>query len=161
MRKRLASQHFWYYIKTVMITNMKHIKSELEQKGIKPTYQRLCILEYLHEHLVHPTVEMIYDELIDRVPTMSKTTVYNTLKLLSGKGVVNEITITGTEVRYDINCKSHHHFLCKKCGKIYDIDVSCPFVNMDHKEVSGHEIQEIHGYFKGICKECLTKQNNE
>ena len=28
----------------------------------------------------HPTVETIYKELIDEIPTLSKTTVYNTLK---------------------------------------------------------------------------------
>ena len=25
---------------------------------------------------------------------------------------------------------------------------------------SGHRIKEIHGYFRGLCKECLKKGNN-
>lgn len=134
---------------------MKHIKKELTDKNIKPTYQRLCILEYLHDNLVHPTVDMIYNKLVDRIPTMSKTTVYNTLKIFSENNIVNEITITGTETRYDTNCKSHQHFLCKKCKKIYDINITYQDSEIINKDIFGHKVQEIHGYFKGICKQCL------
>jgi len=138
---------------------MKHIKKELTDKHIKPTYQRLCILEYLHDNLVHPTVDMIYNKLLNRIPTISKTTVYNTLKIFSENNIVNEITITGTETRYDINCKPHQHFLCKECKKIYDIDITYQNSEIVNKDISGHEVQEIHGYFKGICKKCLEKGN--
>jgi len=49
--------------------------------------------------MTHPTAEMIYQKIVKDVPTMSKTTVYNTLKLLLEKGLVLGITITGTETR--------------------------------------------------------------
>ncbi len=144
-----------------MITNMKHIKKELIDQGIKPTYQRLCILEYLHDNLVHPTVDIIYNKLVNRIPTMSRTTIYNTLKLFSKMGIVNEITISGIETRYDINCEFHHHFLCKKCGKIYDVDLTNPCFQMEQKKIDGHKIYEAQSYFKGICKKCLEKSKNK
>lgn len=140
-----------------MITNMKHIKKELESKDIKPTYQRLCILEYLHANLIHPTVDVIYNKLINRIPTISKTTIYNTLKLFHEKGVVNELTISGIETRYDIITKDHNHFLCKKCGEIYDINID--FNDLCNKKmIDGNKIDEIQVYFKGICKKCLAKK---
>ena len=142
-----------------MITNMKHIKNKLEAKKVKPTYQRLCVLEYLEKNMNHPTAEMIYENISKRIPTMSKTTIYNTLNLFLENGLLHAVTITGTELRYDINTSSHHHFLCRKCGKIVDIEVKCPFCDGEITQIDGNEIEEIHGYFKGICKECREKNN--
>jgi len=138
-----------------MITNMKQLKKLLGEKGIKPTYQRLKILEYMSKNMKnHPTVEMIHEELLKDIPTISLTTVYNTLNTFLEKGLVDGVTITGTETRYDLDKSSHHHFLCKKCGKIVDIDVTCPFALGEKTVVRGNKIEEVHGYFKGICKDC-------
>ncbi|KPL00682.1 MAG: hypothetical protein AMJ91_03730 [candidate division Zixibacteria bacterium SM23_73_3] len=140
-----------------MVTKTKLYRKPLQDRGIKPTYQRLRILEYLKKHENHPTVEMIYEDLIKEIPTISKTTIYNTLNALLEKGMIHTITITGTETRYDHKVSPHHHFLCKRCGKIIDIDIECPYVGK--KEFDGHRIKEIHGYFKGICRECLKKKD--
>ncbi|RLC47071.1 MAG: hypothetical protein DRH57_04745, partial [Candidatus Cloacimonadota bacterium] len=51
-------------------------KNILKSAGIKPTYERLRILKYLEENNNHPTVNMIYDEVVKDIPTISKTTVY-------------------------------------------------------------------------------------
>lgn len=139
---------------------MKSFKTILEEKGIKPTYQRLKIFEYMSRNTVnHPTVEMIYEKLLKDIPTISMTTVYNTLNAFLEKGLVDAITITGTEMRYDFNTDSHHHFLCKQCGKIVDIEVACPF-SEGKKLHHGHRVEEVHGYFKGICKDCLKDVKN-
>jgi Fur family peroxide stress response transcriptional regulator len=139
------------------ITNMERLKETLETKGLKPTYQRLKILEYLEAHVdSHPTVEAIYEALVKKIPTMSMTTIYNTLNTFIEKSLVSAVTITGTELRYDSVTAPHHHFLCKKCGTILDVEVKCPIIDRDH--VSGHQIDEIHGYLKGICKDCLARK---
>jgi Fe2+ or Zn2+ uptake regulation protein len=138
-----------------MITNMEGLKTLLKEKGIKPTYQRLKILEFLNDNLNdHPTVEMVYEELVKEIPTLSLTTVYNTLNNFLEKGLVLGVTITGTEVRYDFNTDYHHHFLCKECGQIIDIDLKCPYAEGKKRIISGHRIDEIHGYFKGVCRDC-------
>lgn len=128
----------------------------LNEKGIKPTYQRLKVLDYMSQNIrSHPTADMIYAELLKEIPTISMTTVYNTLSTFLEKELINGVTITGTEVRYDLNVKSHHHFLCKKCHRIMDLDVPCQFAEKQGKTVDGHRIEEIHGYFKGTCRDCL------
>ena len=48
----------------------------LKSLGIRPSEQRIVILEYLLGHRTHPTVETIYSELSPKMPTLSKTTVY-------------------------------------------------------------------------------------
>jgi Fe2+ or Zn2+ uptake regulation protein len=136
---------------------MKQSKEILIGKGLKPTFQRLRILEYLEKHRTHPTVEMIYEDLVKEIPTISKTTIYNTLNALLEKGVIRAITITGTESRYDLKIRPHQHFLCRRCGKVIDINIECPYVKKG--QIDGHKIEELHGYFKGICKECLRKRD--
>ena len=140
-----------------MNTKLKQSKQTLQAKGLKPTYQRLRILGYLEEHENHPTVEMIYEDLVKEIPTISKTTIYNTLNALLETGIIHAITITGTETRYDSEDFPHHHLLCKGCGKIIDIDIKCPYVNQN--EIDGHRVDERHGYFKGVCRECLKKKD--
>jgi Fe2+ or Zn2+ uptake regulation protein len=53
----------------------------------------------------------------------------------------------------------HHHFYCKKCGKILDIDLSCP--NIEKMSEFGHKVEEVHGYIKGICNKCLKKKGGD
>jgi Fe2+ or Zn2+ uptake regulation protein len=138
-----------------MIANRQDIKQLLESRGIKPTLQRLKILESLLLKQEHPTADMIYQRLVADAPTMSKTTVYNTLNSLVAKGLIFPVTITGTEVRYDAESSCHHHFLCERCGSIIDINIECPKVKK--KEIDGHLVKAVHGYFLGICARCLAK----
>jgi Fe2+ or Zn2+ uptake regulation protein len=136
------------------------MKETLAQKGLKSTYQRILILDYLHANSnKHFTAELIYEKLSKRAPTLSLTTVYNTLSSFVEAGLVSAITITGTEVRYELTTTPHHHLLCKQCGRIIDINIKCP--NANRKNIQGYKIDEVHGYFKGICKDCLKKQRKQ
>ena len=128
----------------------------LKDHSIKITSQRLEILKYLDEHHTHPNVEEIYSELKKKHPSLSRTTVYNSLEILKKNRIVQSLTISGSELRYDIEEDLHHHFLCKKCGAILDISITCP--NMDRTLDGGHQVEEVHGYFKGICKKCQIKE---
>ena len=129
----------------------------LKKNGLKITPQRLEILRYLDTHRTHPTADTIYSDLKKNNPSLSKTTVYNTLQHLDEHGLVYTLTISGSESRFDSNINQHHHFLCKTCGSIIDVDFECP--NTKKVEAGGHRIDEVHGYFKGVCASCLKKQN--
>jgi len=142
-----------------MITKMESIKNKLQANKIKPTYIRLKILNYLKKNKAHPTAEGIYKALEKEIPTISRTSVYNTLNVFYEKGIVTPLFITGLEARFEINISSHHHFLCEKCGRIIDLDIECDYFQKGN--VKGHRIIELHGYFKGICRECLKKKKPE
>lgn len=133
----------------------KYVKV-LKENSIKITPQRLEILRYLDENRTHPTADQIYTRLKEKNPSLSKTTVYNSLEILRKHGIIQSLTISGSESRYDFKNIMHHHFLCKKCGNIIDVDIECP--NIGKMLESGHKVEEVHGYFKGICKKCLKKE---
>jgi len=129
----------------------KYVKT-LKENSIKVTPQRLDVLRYLDENRTHPTVDEIYVDLKSDSPSLSRTTVYNTLEMLLKHGIIQSLSITGTETRYDFEIKVHHHFLCNKCGNIIDVDIECPV--MGRILESGHRVDEVHGYLKGECMEC-------
>jgi Fe2+ or Zn2+ uptake regulation protein len=133
----------------------KYVKI-LKENDLKITSQRLIVLQYLDKNCTHPTADQIYTDLKTNNPSLSKTTVYNALDALQKHGIIQVITISGSELRYDINHGMHHHFYCKKCGNIIDIEISCP--NVEKMSEYGHKVEEIHGYIKGICKNCLKKE---
>ena len=130
----------------------------LKKHNLKITPQRLEILKFLDNNLSHPTANEIYLALKKKNPSLSKTTVYNSLDILRKHNIIHELTITKSESRYDFRNGMHHHFLCNNCGKIIDIEVECPYLD---KILNGdHKIEEVHGYFKGICVDCLKKKVN-
>jgi len=129
---------------------ISEIEKRLKSKDVKPSYQRIKILEYLLKNKNHPTVDMIYQELVDEIPTLSKTTVYNTLKLFIEKKIVLLINIEDNETRYDADTSFHGHFKCRKCNEVYDIKIDTPIL----KELDDFQVDEYHLYLKGLCKKC-------
>ena len=129
----------------------------LKSNQMKVTPQRLEIMRYLDENRTHPTADDIYSALKGSNPSLSKTTIYNTLETLREHELIQTVGISGNEMRYDFKREMHHHFLCKRCGGILDIDVKCSFLKQTLE--GDHRVDEVHGYFKGVCKDCLGKQD--
>ena len=136
--------------------HIENIGEYLKAHEIKPSYQRIKIFQYLVENKNHPTVDMIYKALCTEIPTLSKTTVYNTLNLFIEKKIVNVIVIEENETRYDSVMAVHGHFKCEKCGKIYDIGINQNI--LEDVKLKNCEIKEQHYYFKGICQDCSNNK---
>ena len=141
------------FITKLLVKYLEKYVELLKNNNLKITHQRLEILKYLDTHMTHPTADDIYSELKKKNPALSKTTIYNSLEILQKNNLVQNLTISSTEQRYEIKEKMHHHFICKKCGKIINIEITCPNINKMHHQ--GYHINDVHGYFKGYCKECL------
>jgi len=131
--------------------------NELKIKNIRLSHQRLKVLEYLVLNQCHPTVEQIYNGLHKEVPTLSKTTVYNTLNSLTAVGLVRVINIEDNETRYDINTDNHGHFKCESCKAIYDFNIDIDSFGSD--DLKDFAVNDKNVYFKGVCPKCLSNHN--
>ncbi len=143
------------------MNNGKEAYNRLIECDIRPSVQRLAIMDYLMTHPIHPTIDDVYNGLCDKIPTLSKTTVYNTLRMMSEKRAAQMLTIDEHRVCYDGNTKEHVHFLCRKCGKVYDLmDEKAPQLK-NPKIIGGHIVDEMQLYYKGICATCAQKELEE
>ena len=131
----------------------------LQSFGIKPSVQRIAIMDYLLTHRTHPAIDEIYLALCEQIPTLSKTTVYNTLKLFVEHGAAQMLTIDERNTCYDADIQLHAHFLCKKCGKIIDLPPSPEQAKVSAMKEEGFKVDEIHQYFKGYCPSCLMEED--
>ncbi len=140
-----------------MNMNIEDIGEYLKSHKIKPSYQRIKIYDYLYHHRTHPTVDEIYQVLVKDIPTLSKTTVYNTLNLFVQESIALLLTIEENETRYDANTGIHGHFKCEKCEQVTDFDADISALSAS--VLDSFQIHEQHLYFKGICATCLKKKN--
>lgn len=135
-----------------MDIKIENVAGHLKVNGIKPSYQRLKVYEYLVKHRNHPTVDMIYRELVPLIPTLSKTTIYNTLNLFIEKKIAAMIVIEENETRYDADMSIHGHFKCRGCSRLFDLEIDPSLIAIPM--LKEHQVNEYHFYFKGRCKEC-------
>lgn len=140
-----------------MSANIKKLENILKMHDIKPSHHRIRVFQYLMENKNHPTVDMIYRELVEEIPTLSKTTLYNTLNLFVERGIINMLNLEENESRYDADTSLHAHFKCSHCSKIYDIHLEV--TKLELAGLENFEVSESHIYFKGICPICLKNRD--
>ena len=133
---------------------MKQTQQYLIDHGISPSVQRLAIMDYLLTNKTHPTVHEIYTELLPAIPTLSKTTVHNTLKLFVQQKIARNIDIDERNARFDGTVEAHSHFRCKQCGCIIDVPLS-ETNDLLPKDID-FLIDEAYVNLKGICKRCIS-----
>ena len=116
--------------------------------GYKATPQRLAVLEAIAAEQ-HQSLEGIRA----RCPGVGMVTVYRTLGLLSGLGLVRRLDL-GAGPRYELAEDHHHHLICEGCGKITEFE-QCPLDlrglpgDYDDFQVRAHSLEVY-----GTCSDC-------
>ncbi|ERP31348.1 Fur family transcriptional regulator [Chitinivibrio alkaliphilus] len=126
----------------------------LQEKGIKPSLQRIAIYDFLAHNRIHPTVDDVYVALKKEIPTLSRTTVYNTIQQFQKSGIVQSLGVDETSLRFDINTSPHGHFLCRKCAQVFDFTPS--YAGPQQDLADGFTVFEYELSVKGICNQCNT-----
>lgn len=122
-------------------------------KVIRNTQQKELIKNIVEAACDHPTADMIYERAQIELPNISLGTVYRILRELVNDGLVLEIPVKGRPSRFDKTIMNHGHYICDKCGKVYDI-----FFNYDEFikgiDFNGKELLKTDIVFTGICRDC-------
>lgn len=134
------------------------LTNKLKEKNIRLSHQRLKVLEYMSSNRTHPTVDQIYSDLQKEVPTLSKTTIYNTLNTLMDAGLVKLVNIDNNEARYDATTDDHGHFKCESCGEVFDFDLDFNLFSIEG--LNNFEVNHKDVYFKGLCPGCIKNNNS-
>lgn len=135
-----------------MKMSVEDLSRLLTNRNIRSSPQRMKVLEFLIENQSHPTVEQIFHDLHKEIPSLSKSTVYNTLNSFIEAGLVRMLNIEENEARYDIVMENHGHFKCNLCNEITNFPIQIEAFTSDL--LKDYVIQDKNVYFKGICVHC-------
>jgi len=94
----------------------------LEKHGVQPTSQRLQIASLVIDRPRHLCADEILRQLHTLGASVSKATVYNTLKLFCDRGLLRTVDVDPSRQYYDSRTEPHHHFFNVDTGELTDID---------------------------------------
>ena len=119
------------------------------------TRQRAIILEVIRSDMCHHTAEEIFDLAKEKLPGISRATVYNNLKALEEEQIIRRINGEDGSARYDKSYIPHGHLFCIGCRRIYDFDI--PDFTSTLCKYSDAVIDSYELSVRGICQGCKSK----
>lgn len=125
---------------------------------MKYSKQKELILQTVKENRIHPTAEAVYEMVREKIPNISLATVYRNLNKMSEKGLLKKLDNIDGVARFDGETSEHHHFVCEKCGQIFDLDKSdFPALEKIAENKSNFIIKTYDITLKGVCYNCSVK----
>lgn len=123
---------------------VKDLIKKLERSSLKSTEQRKSLIKIIFgDGNAHYTVDDVYKKAIQNNIKISLATVYNTLNVFKDIGILKILTTSSDTIFYDTNLNDHHHFFCKKTGKLIDVDSSEVIISKLPKIPSGRKLNSV------------------
>lgn len=116
------------------------------------TRQRALILDIIRADKSHHTAEEIFGLAKERMPGISRATVYNNLHSLEEEKLVRRISGDGPSDRYDNAYIPHGHLICIRCGEMKDFTI--PDFDSVLGEKLGEKIDSYELKVRYVCAEC-------
>jgi len=122
----------------------------------KTSKKREAIYEALHASKEHPTAEMLYSELKEKIPELSLGTVYRNLTGFVERGEAITVGNVGGNERYDARTEPHLHFICRDCRRVIDIELPDTTDDLYSKieDGTGFKVDTHALSFYGQCGDC-------
>ena len=119
------------------------------------TKQRAVILEVIRSDMCHHTADEIFTLAKEKLPGISRATVYNNLKVLESEKLIRRITGDALSDRYDNSYVPHGHMICEECGKVRDFNL----MNFDKQlsEAIGSAFNSYELKVRYTCDECKAR----
>lgn len=139
---------------------LEKLQQICQQKGLRLTIQKRAVLENIANRNDHPTADEVFKDVQEKLPGISRATVYRLLDSFVQEGVIQKISHPDSACHYDANTDHHHHLLCTQCSQIMDIEIpSKGNFNIQSIPAKGFKILDFTIYFRGICLDCQNRLN--
>ncbi|WP_415949021.1 Fur family transcriptional regulator [Streptomyces sp. KLOTTS4A1] len=137
---------------------MSDLLERLRGRGWRMTSQRRVVAEVLDGEHVHLTADEVLVRAAEKLPEISRATVYNTLGELVSLGEVIEVATDGRAKRYDPNARTpHQHLVCSGCGAIRDVrPQGDPLADLPSTERYGFTVEAAEVTYRGVCPACAA-----
>lgn len=123
--------------------------------GERNTRQRDTIIEVIREAEGPLTVPELLERAQQTLPGLGIATVYRTVKLLSEAGQLQAVILPSGETRYEsAELGHHHHFHCRVCETVYDMETCLVRVPESRKVDRGFVVESHELTCYGVCGNC-------
>lgn len=128
----------------------------LKEGKFRKTPERFAILRKALEMKSHFEVDALHSAIENDGYHVSRATVYNTVELLTQSGILRKNVFGQNSAIYEVSRNNHIHLVCKRCGKIREIE---------NPHIASHIIQLNPDNFEtdsfaitlyGLCSECSS-----
>ena len=124
---------------------------------IRSTHQKKIIYDYIVNSKLHPSINQIYNDLIDQGENIGLATCYRNLKNLLKEGKVIQIMTIDNVAHYDYVKDDHFHLVCKHCNKIIDMNAESIVINNDESNLKKFKADIKNLIIYGTCNKCQEK----
>jgi Fe2+ or Zn2+ uptake regulation protein len=130
----------------------------LRERGLRATSQRVVMHRLLRDRNRHLSAEELLSEASERLPGVSLPTVYATLELFEQLGIVRRVNGGGGTLLWDTRADAHHHMICRRCGRIEDLEAPLDLGRARHSAArAGFQPDRAEVVVSGLCANCRTR----
>ena len=123
---------------------IQKVISELKKSPLKLTSQRLLLIKTLFKDgNRHFTAEDLFKEVKKNGFKISLATVYNCLNQFTKYKLLKSVKVSNDKIYFDTNINDHHHFYCKRTGKISDIKSSDIVISKLPRLPNGKKLESV------------------
>lgn len=134
---------------------LQQFETLCRERGLPLTVQRRDVLKAVLERDDHPSADQIYESVRERIPGLSRTTVYRALETLVELGVIRRLHHPGAAARFDGATHRHHHLVCRKCNRVIDVESrQLDNLQLPPRMRHGFQIEDHSVHFMGVCEVC-------
>jgi Fur family ferric uptake transcriptional regulator len=144
-----------------IISPAEVLDAYLKANKMRRTAERFTILEYINNIAGHFSVDELYAVLSENGYHVSMTTIYSTLEVLIGAGLVVGHRFTDKAMLYEKTggaAASHHHLICTECGKIKEARDPELTEYISKKRYPAFEQTSFDVNIYGICSVCARRR---
>jgi Fe2+ or Zn2+ uptake regulation protein len=135
----------------------EELSERLRERGLRATSQRLVMHRLVRERNRHLIAEELLDETSSRLPGISLPTVYSTLELFEELGIVRRVNGGGGTLLWDTRGDDHHHLVCRRCGRVEDIDTPLDLSGARRSAGrAGFVADRAEVVVSGLCADCAS-----
>lgn len=136
------------------------IVTVLDRAGYRLTEPRRALAALIANRDGHFTAGDLVGEARSRRLGVGRATVFRTLEVLEGLGVVERLDLPSGEHAYVVCQRAHHHHVvCSRCGRTNEIDdAGLRVVVSEIARRTGYRVDEHRLELFGLCPACAASQ---
>ena len=119
--------------------------------------QASLVLGVLAQRRCHLTAE----EILASLNGIGTATVYRALEHLTALGLIRRLSLGKKRAVYEYVRREHSHFVCSRCGGIFDIPADFSGMVGEAARVGGNQVLFCEVTAHGVCQACLKQEHQE